>query len=100
MQRAGLESILGLRMRGAFLHLDPCIPRVWGNFQMTVRYRSARYEIFVENPDGVSRGVLSARLDGTEIVEWPLRLPMLDDGVVHRVQLRLGRRPRRPRPRG
>jgi cyclic beta-1,2-glucan synthetase len=100
MQRAGVESILGLRMRGAFLHLDPCIPKVWGNFQMTVRYRSARYEILVENPDGISRGVLSARLDGTEIVERPLRLPLLDDGAVHRVQLRLGRRPRRSRPRG
>ncbi len=90
MQRAGVESILGLRMRGAFLHLDPCIPKAWGSYQMTVRYRSARYEIRVENPDGVSRGVLSARLDGTEINERPLRWPLLDDGVVHRVQLTLG----------
>ena len=100
MQRAGVESILGLRIRGAFLHLDPCIPKAWETFQMAVRYRSARYEIFVENPDGISRGVLSARLDGTEIIERPLRLPLLDDGVVHRVQLTLGRRPRRSRPRG
>jgi cyclic beta-1,2-glucan synthetase len=100
MQRAGVESILGLRMRGAFLHLDPCIPKVWQTFQMAVRYRSARYEISVENPDGISRGVLSARLDGTEISERPLRLPLLDDGAVHRIQLMLGRRPRRSRPRG
>ena len=27
MHRAGVESILGLRIRGAFLHLDPCIPK-------------------------------------------------------------------------
>jgi cyclic beta-1,2-glucan synthetase len=90
MQRAGIESILGLRMQGALLHLDPCIPKIWRDFAMTVRYRSARYEILVENPDGVSRGVLSAQLDGTVIMERPLRLPLLDDGIIHCVQLRLG----------
>ena len=90
MQRAGIESILGLRMRGAFLHLDPCIPKGWPNFEMTVRYRSARYEILVENPDGVAEGVLSAQLDGTVIAERPLRVPLLDDGTTHHVQLRLG----------
>ena len=29
MQRAGIESILGLTIRGAALHLDPCIPKTW-----------------------------------------------------------------------
>ncbi len=90
MQRAGIETILGLRMQGAFLHLDPCIPKVWRNFEMTVRYRSARYAILVENPSGVSHGVLSAQLDGIAIAERPLRLPLLDDGLIHSIQLRLG----------
>src|SRR5665809_141191 len=40
MQRAGIESILGLRLRGAVLYLDPCIPKAWPSFYMTVRYRS------------------------------------------------------------
>jgi hypothetical protein len=44
MQRTGLESILGLHMRGGVLHLDPCIPKTWPRFEMTVRYRSSRYE--------------------------------------------------------
>ena len=39
MQRAGIESILGLRIRGAALHLDPCIPKSWARFEMTVRRR-------------------------------------------------------------
>ncbi len=90
MQRAGIESILGLRMQGAFLHLNPCIPKVWRNFEMTVRYRSARYEILVENPDGVAHGVLSAQSDGRVIAERPLCLPLLDDGTTHHVQVRLG----------
>ena len=35
MHRAGLESILGLRFEGSFLHLDPCIPNGWPGFEVT-----------------------------------------------------------------
>ena len=31
---------------------------------MTLRYRGAVYEISVQNPDGVSRGVAAVQLDG------------------------------------
>ena len=90
MQRAGVESILGLRLRGAFLHLDPCIPRAWAAFEISVRRQSARYEIIVDNAAGVSRGVRFAEIDGVEITERPLRLRMVDDGAVHRVRVTLG----------
>ena len=90
MQRAGIESILGLTIRGAFLHLDPCIPKSWPMFEMVVRRQSSRYEIRVDNPTGVSRGVCFAEVDGVEIVGRPLRLPIVEDGAVHRVRVRLG----------
>jgi cyclic beta-1,2-glucan synthetase len=90
MQRAGIESILGLRLRGAVLELGPCIPKHWPRFEVTLRSRSARYEILVENPDGVSQGIVSAQADGIAIVERPLRLKILDDGVTHHVLVRLG----------
>ena len=90
MQRAGVESILGLRIRGALLHLDPCIPKNWPRYEMTVRRQSTRYEITVDNPAGVCRGVCFADVDGVEITERPLRLLMIDDGAVHCVRVRLG----------
>jgi len=90
MQRAGIESILGLRLQGAFLHLDPCIPTGWRKYEMTLCHRSARYEILVENPDGVSGGVVSAQFDGTTIADRPLRCPLMDDGKTHHIQVRLG----------
>ena len=90
MQRAGIESILGLRFEDGFLCLDPCIPKAWPKFQMTLRYRSARYEIVVNNPAGVVGGVTSAHFDGMEITERPSRLPLLDDGMTHRIEVRLG----------
>ena len=92
MQRAGVESILGVRLRGDVLELDPCIPVGWPRFEVTLRQRSARYEIVVENPDGVSRGIASAEVDGTALVERPLRLNLLDDGAIHRVRVKLGLR--------
>ena len=90
MQRAGIESILGLQIQGAFLHLNPCIPKNWPHFQMAFRYGSARYELNVENPDGVSQGVIALWLDGAEIMGAPWRLPLLSDGKTHDIQLVLG----------
>jgi cyclic beta-1,2-glucan synthetase len=90
MQRAGVESILGVRVQGASLHLDPCIPKDWPGFEVTLRHGSASYLIRVENPDGVSRGIASAELDETAIAERPLRLPLVDDGATHTLEVRLG----------
>jgi cyclic beta-1,2-glucan synthetase len=90
MQRAGIESILGARFRGDILALDPCIPKTWPRFVMTLRYQSAHYEVIVENPEGVSRGIASAECDGKVIVGRPLRLKLSDDGITHHVLVRLG----------
>ncbi len=57
MYRAGLEWILGFRLRGTTLVIDPCVPKSWPGFDIAFQYHSARYEIAVENPNGVSHGV-------------------------------------------
>jgi cyclic beta-1,2-glucan synthetase len=90
MQRAGVESILGLRVAGDVLHLDPCIPKAWPGMAMTLRFHTARYEITVENPDGVCRGVVAATLDATSVGAKPLQVKMLDDGATHHVVVQLG----------
>jgi cyclic beta-1,2-glucan synthetase len=90
LQRAGVESLLGLRLRGASLRVDPCVPKAWGQFTADVKYRSARYRVLVENPGGVNRGVVSADVDGVELTERPLRVPLVDDGSIHHVKVRMG----------
>jgi len=90
MQRAGIESVLGLRIRGGFLYLDPCIAPSWQAFEIAVRYRTARYEIAVANPDGVARGVVDVSLDGVPVTGRPLRLALQDDGMTHHVLVTLG----------
>ena len=91
MYRVALEGLLGFRLQGGTLALDPCIPRSWPSFEIVFRYRSARYEITVENPRSVCRGVLSVTLDGELIAESKkLLVPLVDDGATHRVLLVLG----------
>ncbi|MBI2720242.1 MAG: glycosyl transferase [Rhizobiales bacterium] len=92
MQRAGIESILGLRMHGSVLRIDPCIPHSWSSFEVDLRYRSSHYRIHVANPDGVNRDIAAARIDGAPLIELerPLRLAMIDDGLVHHVHVTLG----------
>jgi cyclic beta-1,2-glucan synthetase len=89
MQRAGIENILGLRIRTGELHLAPCIPRAWQGFRAVLRHGSARYEIVVENPEGVSRGVTRVELDGTSLESLPATVPLVDDGKTHHVLVRL-----------
>jgi cyclic beta-1,2-glucan synthetase len=90
MQRAGIESILGLRILGASLQLDPCIPNTWPGFGLVFRYRSARYDIRVENPNSVSRGVTLAELDGKALAGNQTLFPLADDGATHRIRIALG----------
>ena len=89
MYQAGLEWILGFRVRGETLVLDPCIPRAWPGYEIDFRYHSARYEIVVENPQGVSRGVVTAELDGQALAA-AAAIPLVDDGDTHRVRVVLG----------
>jgi cyclic beta-1,2-glucan synthetase len=77
-------------LRGAALRIDPCVPKGWGQFEAEVKYRSARYKVLVENPGGVNGGVVSADVDGVELAERPLRVPLVDDGAIHHVRVRLG----------
>jgi cyclic beta-1,2-glucan glucanotransferase len=90
MYRAGLEWLLGFRLRGAVLHLDPCIPRGWRRFDITFRYHASRYEIAVENPSGVTRGIASIEVDGIRRDAAEGRVPLTSDGATHRVRVVLG----------
>src|SRR5208282_4939156 len=90
MYRAGLEWILGFRLRGKTLLIDPCIPARWPGFELSYRFGATRYEIAVENPHSVSRGVASAELDGEALAAGSAQIALVDDGATHRVKIILG----------
>jgi len=89
LYRAGMEWILGFRVRGAALCIDPCIPRTWPGYAIRFRYHSAIYDISVDNPRGVSRGVALTELDGKPLA-GSANIPLVDDGAVHQIRIVLG----------
>jgi cyclic beta-1,2-glucan synthetase len=90
MYRAGLESILGLRRRGATFGIDPCIPGSWPGYEIAWRFGATRYEIEVTNPERRCRGVAQAVLDGTPVD--PSAIPLVDDGGAHQLKIVIGER--------
>ncbi|MEO7218117.1 MAG: hypothetical protein ABI026_07980 [Gemmatimonadaceae bacterium] len=89
MYRAGLEWLLGFRLRGSSLVIDPCIPKSWPGFTIVFRYHSARYEIKVENPNAVSRGVSRVMLDG-KALPADAAVALFDDAKTHHLDVVLG----------
>lgn len=88
MYRLGVERILGLRRLGAALEIDPCIPAGWPEYKIDYHWGGSLYRIDVLNPDRLSRGVREVMLDGAPLPAK--RVPLVDDGASHNVQVWLG----------
>jgi cyclic beta-1,2-glucan synthetase len=89
LYRAGIEWLLGVRLQGSRLLIDPCIPAVWPGFAVTFRHGATRYEISVENPGGRCRGVAALEVDGVA-VEARAGITLADDGASHSVRVVMG----------
>ena len=88
LYQAGIESILGLRVRAGQLSINPCIPSAWRSYEMTLRYKTSIYEITVENPHAVSCVVASVELNGVRQADPSIQLR--DDGQTHLVRVLMG----------
>ncbi len=88
LYRAGLESILGLQLRGDTFSIDPCIPSTWPGFELTWVHRGTRHEITVTNPERRCRGVATTTLDGVSVPATAI--PCVQDGGRHVVHVVLG----------
>ncbi len=88
MYRAALESMLGFHLNGETLLIEPCIPRGWREFEIKYRRGKTLYEIKVENPLSVCRGVSEVLLDGKLLSSG--EIPLTDDELTHQVRVTLG----------
>jgi cellobiose phosphorylase len=88
LYRVALEAILGFKLEGNTLQVEPCIPRSWANYEMTYRYGTSTYRIRVDNLAGAGRGVRSVMLDGKCVPDGMVSL--LDDDATHEVRVELG----------
>lgn len=78
--------ILGVRPQMDCLEIDPCIPGEWEGFKMRREWRGAVYQIQVENPFHVMKGVKEYYLDGRKVDKIPACAP----GSEHQVRVIMG----------
>jgi len=88
LYRALLEEIFGFRLEGAFLVIDPVIPADWGSFKLIYRYHESRYEIVVENPQHIKKGVVRIEVNGVEVVDK--RIPLSTEKSEYQVRVLMG----------
>ena len=61
------QYILGIQPDWNGLRIDPCIPSDCNGYDIHRHYRNADYDIHIQNPNHVEKGVVSLLVDGTPI---------------------------------
>ena len=61
------QHILGVYPTHQGLSIDPCVPKGFGDFTLTRKFREGTYNIKVVNPDNVEKGVKSITVDGKAV---------------------------------
>lgn len=79
--------ILGVSAGFEGLSIDPCIPTEWRGFEVTRQWRGATYNIKVQNPDSVSKGVKSITVNGEAVSGV---VPVQAEGSINDVVVILG----------
>ncbi|MCU4154397.1 glycosyl transferase [Carboxylicivirga sp. A043] len=81
------QYILGIQPDYDGLKVEPCVPADWKGFTVKRLFRGVEYNITVNNPKGVSKGVASIEVNG-EKIEGNV-IPLLENGS-HTVVVTMG----------
>jgi cyclic beta-1,2-glucan synthetase len=87
--RLGIEAILGIKHKGKFLSVDPCIPKSWQGYNATLTHENGIISLCVEDVDGVGHGVVEVRVNGEIILGN--EIPKPTQGEVLDVVVKLGK---------
>ena len=84
---AATKNILGIKPTYTGLVIDPCIPSEWEGFEVIRKWKGATYNIKVENPDGIEKGVKQILLNGKEVENT---IPIMPSGTSNNVVVIMG----------
>jgi cyclic beta-1,2-glucan glucanotransferase len=84
MYRLVIESLLGLRLQGDRLRIEPCLPADWAGFAVHYRFHETVYHISVHQTPHAT-GARRLSLDGQE--QPDLAVPLVDDQLEHQVEV-------------
>jgi len=84
---AGTQYILGIKPHYQGLEIDPCIPKKWKAFQAVRKFRGVTYNIKVENPAGLCKGIKEKYVNGKLYKEKYLPIPKAGSKVEVKIVL-------------
>ena len=61
---AGIEYILGMKIKNNILKFEPCISREWKEYSIRYKFGESIYNIKINNPSGKNTGVTSVKING------------------------------------
>lgn len=61
------QYILGVYPTHNGLSINPCVPKGFGDFSITRKFREGTYHIEVKNPNNVEKGIQSMVVDGVSV---------------------------------
>ena len=65
--KAGIEYILGLKIKENKITIDPCIPKEWKNYNIQYKWKNTLYNIIIKNPEGKNKGITKITKNGEEV---------------------------------
>ncbi|CCB86235.1 protein ndvB [Parachlamydia acanthamoebae UV-7] len=85
MYRIWLEEMLGFKLRGDKLTIQPCMPTTWESYKIYYRYKTTHYTIIIENPSHLKYYNLRIEIDG--VLSQESEISLVDDGKAHEVKI-------------
>ena len=61
------QHILGIQPEYDGLVINPCIPKDWNGFKVTRKFRGTTFNIEIQNPQNISKGVNEILVDSVKI---------------------------------
>lgn len=84
---AATKYILGIQTTYEGLIINPCIPSDWDEFEVTRKWRGATYQIKVNNPNRVEKGIKTITLNSKAVNG---AIPVQNEGSVNIVEVVMG----------
>jgi cyclic beta-1,2-glucan synthetase len=88
MFQAGLEYILGVKLQGDQLYIQPCVPSDWKSFSIDYKFKETTYllEVYYQQDHGHP---IQWVIDGQDAGNQSY-LKLVNDGQAHQVEVHLG----------
>ena len=85
--KAGIEYILGIKIRNNILTIEPCIERSWKEFSIRYKYGRSIYNIKVKNLNGNNCQVNQIKLNGEVVEDKSIKL--IEDGKINDIEVEM-----------